>query len=821
MISGTNFRPGAAVQFGSVPAAAVQLLNSSQIQAITPAEPSGRVAVKIEDSSGQVTTTANAFSFTTPSLQIATNALPAASVSVSYSENLGATGGSPPYTWSTSNGGLPVGLQLNPSSGGISGTPTQSGSYIFGVQVRDANNASTSAGLLLKISAAPTVAVALGPVISIASPSADSTISGISKVSASVSDSQNSISSVQLYLNGSPLGSVLTSGPYTFAWDTTQIVDGNYDLTAKATDAAGKTATSSAIAVTVKNLYWNPSVLGVPWASDFNHIAANEINIKTDSRLSVKAAGDGNTDDTAALRGAIQLASASGGGVVYFPTGDYKIVTPSNSAQGSPIVVPSFVVLRGSGPTTSRIFVNDPNAASETDGTWTWGGVDFQGASLSGMTDLGIYAINSSSSPCAVLWNRGPKNVGELFFNNLDVYLGNGRAFWFQSTNNLLVQNSHFDSKSLQSDGPIYVVANTNVSFLNNTITYHFGRVHMQNNTNLLIQGNTIIRDAQNMDMDNGTAVESGGVELSFGQNIQALNNTIQTLNAPANEISDGEAILTQNSNTPDILDAGTATAITSTTLTDANALWGSVTTDRLPQYPQVVAILTGSATGQWREIQAINTSTKTLTLNQPWNPVPELGSLYSIFAWTFMNSTIQGNILIDNPLGIVLYDGCYTCTIQNNVLTNSSGINLRVVDEALDHSLYPEGRRVHQVAMNSKILNNTVSNTSGVHPAFIALDAEAFATDSYNGMGLFNIQVGGNTISPYAGNPSQVYKQNEISQEGYFPCFLFGPARVKAPVTTVFQSIRFWNNSQNAIVTFAPSFTQLASQACVVPSAP
>ena len=35
----------------------------------------------------------------------------------------------------------------------------------------------------------------------------------------------------------------------------------------------------------------------------------------------------------------------------------------------------------------------------------------------------------------------------------------------------------------------------------------------MQNNTNLFMQGNSLIRDAQNLDMDNGTAVESGGVE--------------------------------------------------------------------------------------------------------------------------------------------------------------------------------------------------------------------------------------------------------------------------------------------------------------------
>jgi parallel beta-helix repeat protein len=473
--------------------------------------------------------------------------------------------------------------------------------------------------------------------------------------------------------------------------------------------------------------------------------------------------------------------------------------------------------------------VNDPNAASETDGTWTWGGINFQGASMSGMTDLGVYAVSSSTSPCALLWNRGATKVSELFFNNLDVHLANCRTFWFGATNNLLIQGSHIDSSnSLHSGnasqyGPIYVVGNSNVWFLKNTVTYHFGRLHMQNNVNLLMQGNALIRDAQNKDMDDGTAVESGGVELSYGQNIQVLDNTIQTLNAPSDEAADGEAIMTQQSTVQDVLDAGSATTITSTTLTDTNALWGSVTASRLAQYPEVVAILTGSGTGEWRTIQGINTSTKTLTLNQAWSPVPEVGSLYSVFAWTLMNAAIQGNTLIDNPNGIVLYDGCYNCTVQNNTLTNSRGIILRTVDKSLSQSLYPEGRRVHEVAIDDMILNNTVSNTSGIRPAWITLDAEAFDASNYSGMGMINIQAGGNTIKPYSANPNQSYdpQHNEIQQEGFFPCFLFGPAAVKAPVTTVFQNVNFWNNSQTVSVIYNATFLPYATHECVTASAP
>lgn len=618
----------------------------------------------------------------------------------------------------------------------------------------------------------------------------------------------------------SSVGTISPTGVYTAPESAPQ---SSVTVAAISTYASGSSSTA---AITIKPVSWNPTVLGVPWAKDFVPIAANQINVKTDSRLKVHAKGDGITDDTVAIRSAIQLASSSGGGIVYFPASDYKIVTPSGAVSGSPLVVPSRVILRGDSSATSIIFVNDPSAVSETDGTWTWGGIDFQGASLSGMTDLGVYAANSVS-PCALLWNRGSLNVSELFLNKLNVQLGNCRAFWFEATNDLLVQGSAIDSANSQNGGsasqygPVYVVGNTNVSFLNNAVTYHFGRLHMQNNANLLMQGNTLTRDAQNKEMQDGTAVESGGVELSFGENIQVLNNTIQTLNAPSDELDDGEAIATQQSTTPDVLDAGSATAITSTTLTDTNALWGPVTASRLAHYSEVVAILTGRATGEWRSIQAVNTSTKTLTLDQAWNPVPEVGSLYSVFAWTLMNATIQGNTLINNPNGIVIYDGCYNCTVQNNVLTNSRGIILRTVDELLNPSTYPEGRRVHEVAINNIILNNTVTNTSGLRPAFIALDTEAFDRDNYSGMGMTGIRVSGNTVNPHPANPNLSYAKVELSQEGLFPCFLFGPATTKSPLTIVFQDVNFWNNSQSLPVTYSTGFLPYATQACVTPSAP
>jgi hypothetical protein len=61
-----------------------------------------------------------------PALVITTTSLPNGQVNSAYNTSLGATGGTPPYTWSLTSGSLPAGLSLDTTTGAISGTPTAS-----------------------------------------------------------------------------------------------------------------------------------------------------------------------------------------------------------------------------------------------------------------------------------------------------------------------------------------------------------------------------------------------------------------------------------------------------------------------------------------------------------------------------------------------------------------------------------------------------------------------------------------------------------------------------------------------------------------------
>jgi hypothetical protein len=92
-------------------------------------------------------------------LRIVSNGdLAGGSTGVEYSQQLFFAGGvGPPRTWSLSTGALPPGLSLGSSSGLISGTPTQIGTFSFTVQLTDATTTVTSGQLRITITPGPLI----------------------------------------------------------------------------------------------------------------------------------------------------------------------------------------------------------------------------------------------------------------------------------------------------------------------------------------------------------------------------------------------------------------------------------------------------------------------------------------------------------------------------------------------------------------------------------------------------------------------------------------------------------------------------------------
>ena len=93
----------------------------------------------------------------TVTITITPSTVPDGQVGLAFpATTLGAEGDQSPYTWSAN--GLPPGIELDPSSGVISGAPTEPGTYDVVVTVLGATNAAASAHISVEISAALSIA---------------------------------------------------------------------------------------------------------------------------------------------------------------------------------------------------------------------------------------------------------------------------------------------------------------------------------------------------------------------------------------------------------------------------------------------------------------------------------------------------------------------------------------------------------------------------------------------------------------------------------------------------------------------------------------
>jgi hypothetical protein len=173
--------------------------------------------------------------------------LPPATTGVAYSQTLAATGGTPPYLWSITSGGLPAGLSFDAATTTISGTPTAGGNFAFTLQVMDNNSVTVSKQF--------TVAVASNLSITTASPMPDAVAGTL------YARSLSAAGGVEPYVWTVAAGSLppgLGIDPATSAITGTAMASGAFAFTLQVTDASGGSATRDyTIAVTLPPL---PSV---------------------------------------------------------------------------------------------------------------------------------------------------------------------------------------------------------------------------------------------------------------------------------------------------------------------------------------------------------------------------------------------------------------------------------------------------------------------------------------------------------------------------------------------------------------------------------
>jgi hypothetical protein len=88
---------------------------------------------------------------------ITSAALSGGEVGEPYAATPTTAGGTTPFTWSVTGGSLPAGLNLNTSTGAVTGTPTGGGPFTLTLEVTDADGMQATQSESFSITAAPTI----------------------------------------------------------------------------------------------------------------------------------------------------------------------------------------------------------------------------------------------------------------------------------------------------------------------------------------------------------------------------------------------------------------------------------------------------------------------------------------------------------------------------------------------------------------------------------------------------------------------------------------------------------------------------------------
>jgi hypothetical protein len=133
-------------------------------------------------------------------------------------------------------------------------TLVSNGNHTLTARARDTTgNITTSQGITVIVNND-----IVSPSINFTAPAAGM-VAGLINVSANASDNVG-VTGVQFFLDGTNLGTEDLAAPYSVSWNTTNTVNGDHILTARARDAAGNTKTSSNLLVTVNNDIESPTI---------------------------------------------------------------------------------------------------------------------------------------------------------------------------------------------------------------------------------------------------------------------------------------------------------------------------------------------------------------------------------------------------------------------------------------------------------------------------------------------------------------------------------------------------------------------------------
>ncbi len=306
-------------------------------------------------------------------------ALTNAIVGSAYSTSFAYFGGTAPYTWSVSTGGLPPGLTLDPTSGVLSGSPTTPGTYSFAVQIADAAQNTTTRGFSLVVVSPVKITTATIPdgVVNAAYSTSVAATGGLGALTWSVSAGALPSGLTLSSTTGSITGSATTAGSYPFTITVS-------DTSSPALSAQQTFTLRIAQPIAITSPVLPDAVVGKPYSFTLTSTGGTSPDTWTVTSGSLPA---GLTLTSAGLLSGTPISAS--------PTGSSFTLTLSDSASPAQTLSSSFT-LRVASPltiTTTALRGGDLNASYS--------------ASLAASGGLGVdtWSVSSGSLPTGLTLN--------------------------------------------------------------------------------------------------------------------------------------------------------------------------------------------------------------------------------------------------------------------------------------------------------------------------------------------------------------------------------------------------------------------------------
>ncbi|WP_168735999.1 glycosyl hydrolase family 28-related protein [Cohnella fermenti] len=452
----------------------------------------------------------------------------------------------------------------------------------------------------------------------------------------------------------------------------------------------------------------DPLGLSVAWAYDFAW--DNEFDV-TD----YGADGADVLDDTSAIQGAIDAASAADGGVVYFPAGNYRI---------SQLELPADVVLLGRNRASTYLTYVPPAAATVVElENWTV----IRSTSEEGSQGLARLTLTMDSDaddkplPNQFLWLGNSWNpdystdqtAEKLFLKDFALDYRYERGPWSKSgvpgyigieaKGHVLIADSVFKGFA---PNPTSSYMREYVQVLNNTFDTTAGNVYLTSRY-VTVRGNDVHRSDPSVDY------AKQGI-FTRGPSYVADNHIVNTGSLSAN---DGEIVSVENYRGGlkmlGIVESAGTDTVTLVPKRDENGviLGGSGNNDwsleRRPWGDWHIVIVEGRGMGQYRQLdEYLGDATYSVTV--PWDIVPDASSKFAIVLPNKMVTTYR-NLGENNGNTFQLYGDTIDAVLAGNISIDGEGFYA--------HSIYLERPEQNDsrfaVAYYTRVEDNVVQGVS------------------------------------------------------------------------------------------------------------